>query len=147
MTEYAPKAIGQLFDAIKAGVPSAQNAGVIGDSAHTYGYHRGRDFVSSSDYSCQYSEDKQGDGQAACGLDISWKNASDQYTVSQRLLNAKNDSRMYACREFYGSTDGKKVIGWDFKGGYSVTSDDSHLLRSGISTYRYCGNMRTITVR
>jgi hypothetical protein len=83
--------------------------------------------VSSSDYSVQLAPDRKGDGQAACALDISWSKASDQYTVSKRLLNAKNDARMKkAVREFYGSTDGE-VIGWDYQGGYAVTSDDSHL--------------------
>jgi hypothetical protein len=76
----------------------------------------------------QLSQDKKGDGEAACALDISWSKASDQYTVSQRLLNAKTDPRMTKCiREFYGSTDGKVVIGWDYQGQYAVTSDDSHL--------------------
>jgi hypothetical protein len=76
----------------------------------------------------QLSQDKKGDGEAACALDISWSKASDQYTVSQRLLNAKNDTRMKkAVREFYGSTDGVEVIGWDYQGQYAVTSDDSHL--------------------
>src|SRR5215471_9902742 len=107
MTEYAPAAILQLFDAIKAGIPSAINAGIVGDSAHTYGYHRCRDVVPSSDYSVQLSEDRQGDGQAASALDLSWAQAADQYTVSRRLLDAKNDSRMHAARSFFGSTDGK----------------------------------------
>lgn len=104
----------------------------------TYGYHRCRDVVSSSDYSVQLTPDKKGDGQAACALDISWSTASDQYTVSQRLLNAKNDARMKkAVREFYGSTDGEVVCGWDYQGGYAVTSDDSHLIgRSGTYTCR-----------
>jgi hypothetical protein len=136
MVEYAPDAINQLFQAIKAGIPSALMGGVIGDSAHTYGYHRGRNYVSSSDYSVQYSEDKQGHGEAACGLDISWNKASDHYLASQRLLNAKNDNRMSACREFFGSTDGVRVCGWDYKGGYAVTSDSSHLWHVHLSILR-----------
>jgi hypothetical protein len=95
--------------------------------------------VSSSDYSvADYPQDRKGDGQAACALDISWSDASDQYTVSKRLLNAKNDARMKkAVREFYGSTNGEVVCGWDYQGGYAVTSDDSHLIcRPGISTYQ-----------
>ena len=140
MTEYAPQAILDLFAQVKAAFPSAINAGVIGDKAHTYGYHRGRAFVSSSDYSVQYAEDKEGDNQAACGLDISWNKASDQYEVSKRLLAAKTDSRMAACREFYGSTDGVNVCGWDYKGGYAVTSDSSHLWHIHISFLRKYAN-------
>jgi hypothetical protein len=135
-----------MFDTIKAGIPSAQMAGIIGDSAHTYGYHRGRNYVSSSDYSVQLSQDKKGDGEAACALDISWSKASDQYTVSQRLLNAKNDSRCKkALREFYGSTDGNNVCGWDYQGGYAVTSDDSHLWHIHLSILRqYCNDTATL---
>jgi hypothetical protein len=35
MTEYAPAAITNLFNTVKNAIPSAQMAGVIGDSAHT----------------------------------------------------------------------------------------------------------------
>ncbi len=130
-----------MFNTIKKGIPSAQMAGIIGDSAHTYGYHRGRNYVSSSDYSVQTSPDKKGDGEAACALDISWSKASDQYAVSKRLLNAKNDSRMNGCREFYGSTDGYNVCGWDYYYNYAVTSDDSHLWHIHLSILReYCNN-------
>lgn len=145
MTEYAPAAITGLFNTIKASIPSAILAGIIGDSAHTYGYHRGRNYVSGSDYSAQLAPDKKGDGEAASALDISWGNANDQYTVSQRLLNAKNDSRMDPCREFYGSTDGRNVTGWDYYGNYSVTSDDSHLWHIHLSILReYCNNQSAL---
>lgn len=140
MTEYAPSAIQGLFNDIKAVIPQAVMGGILGDSAHTYGYHRGRNYVSSSDYSVQLADDKQGDGEAACALDLSWSEASWQYTVSQRLLNAKHDSRMSACREFYGSTDGYNVCGWDYYGGYAVTSDDSHLWHIHLSILRKWSN-------
>lgn len=146
MTEYAPAAITGLFNQIKAGIPQALMGGIIGDSAHTYGYHRGRNYISGNDYSCQLAEDKQGDGEAACALDISWTNAQSQYTVSQRLLNAKHDSRMHACREFYGSTDGVHVIGWDYAGGYAVSSDDSHLWHVHLSILRkYCNDANALS--
>jgi len=141
LTEYAPAAIKHLFDTVKASIPSAVMAGIVGDSAHTYGYHRGRDFVSGNDYSVQTPPDKKGDGQAACALDISWNKASDHYTVSQRLLNAKHDSRMNAAREFYGSTNGNTVCGWDYYYDYAVTSDDSHLWHIHLSILRqYCND-------
>jgi hypothetical protein len=94
----------------------------------------------------QLAEDKQGDGEAASALDLSWSDAQWQYTVSQRLLNAKNDSRMYACREFYGSTDGRTVIGWDYSGGYAVSSDDSHLWHVHLSILRkYCNDAAALS--
>lgn len=140
MVEYAPAAIQRLFDSVKAAMPAAQMGGIIGDSAHTYGYHRGRDFVSPDDYSAQLAEDRQGDGQAACALDISWSDAQSHYTASQRLLDAGHDSRMYAARSFYGSTDGWSVCGWDYPGGYPVTSDDSHLWHVHLSILRMYAN-------
>jgi hypothetical protein len=141
MTEYAPAAIKALFDQVKSVIPQALMGGIVGDSAHTYGYHRGRNYVSSSDYSVQYSEDKKGDGEAACALDISWSGGSWQKTCSQRLMNAKNDARMNACREFYGSTNGTSVCGYDYKGNYNVTSDDSHLWHIHLSILRqYCND-------
>lgn len=140
MTEHAPQGILDLFAQIKDGIPSAINGGVVGDSAHTYGYHRGRNYVPASDYSVQHEHDKQGDGEAACGLDISWSRAEDQYTVSRRLLNAKDDSRMQACREFYGSTDGVNVCGWDYAENHSATSDDSHLWHVHLSIHRKFAN-------
>jgi hypothetical protein len=142
MTEYAPAAITAMFNTIKAGIPSAQMAGIIGDSAHTYGYHRGRNYVSSSDYSvCQNPADRQGDGEAACALDISWSKASDQYTVSQRLLNAKNNATLKKyLRSFFGSTDGVNVCGWDFYQGCPSTSDDSHLWHVHLSITRAYAN-------
>jgi len=138
MTEYAPLAIQHLFDTVKAAIPSAQMAGIVGDQAHTYGYHRGRNYVSSSDYSNQLAKDTQGvDGEAACALDISWSTAQPQYTVSQRLLAAKTDPRMTkAVRSFFGSTDGVRVVGWDYQGQYSCTSDSSHLWHVHISLLR-----------
>ena len=136
MTEYAPAAIQHMFDSLNAVIPQAIMAGIVGDSAHTYGYHRGRNYVGSNDYSVQTPPDKKGNGEAASALDISWETAQWQYTVSQRLMNAKNDSRMNPIREFFGSIDGRNVCGWDYYGNYSVTSDDSHLWHIHISVLR-----------
>jgi len=136
MTEYAPNAIKHLFDTVHAAIPQAILSGIVGDSAHTYGYHRGRNYVGSNDYSVQTPPDKKGNGEAASAIDMSWSEANWQYTVSQRLLNAKNDSRMNPIREFFGSTDGRNVCGWDYYGNYSVTSDDSHLWHVHISVLR-----------
>jgi hypothetical protein len=142
MSEYAPAAITAMFNTIKAGIPSAQMAGIIGDSAHTYGYHRGRNYVSGSDYSVsQNPADRKGDGEAACALDISWGKAADQYTVSQRLLNAKNNATAKkVLRSFFGSTDGYTVCGWDYYEGCPATSDDSHLWHVHLSITRQYSN-------
>jgi len=140
MAEYAPEAILRLFDAVRAAIPAAVNAGVIGDASHDYGYHRGRDYVGADDYSAQYPQDLAGDGQAACGLDLSWTAEGPQFDVSARLLAAAADPRMYPVREFYGSTDGLDVCGWDYTGGYPVSSDDSHLWHVHLSIHREHAN-------
>jgi hypothetical protein len=141
MTEYAPAAIRHMFETIKAAIPSAVNAGIVGDSAHDYGYHRGRDYCTDpGDYSCQTPPDHKGDGQAACALDLSWSDEADQYAVSRRLLNAKNDSRMAAARSFFGSVDGVNVCGWDYYYGNACTSDDTHLWHVHLSILRQYAN-------
>jgi hypothetical protein len=140
MTEYAPAAIERLFQEIKAVIPGALMGGILGDAAHDGGYHRGRDYCAPGDYSTQLPEDQQGDGQAASALDLSWTTAADHYEVSQRLMDASDDSRMVAARSFFGSVDGRTVCGWDFYGGYPVTSDDSHLWHIHLSILRKYAN-------
>jgi hypothetical protein len=139
MSEYAPAAIRATYDKIEAVIPAAQLSGIQGDSAHTYGYHRGRNYVSGSDYSVQQSDDKQGSGEAACGLDISFP-ADWMKTVTKRLIAAVDageaDGRLLALREFYGTTDGNTVTGRDVRSGNWVTSDDSHLWHIHASIYR-----------
>lgn len=136
MTEYAGKAIVKLFDAIHAALPGANNAGIVGDSAHDAGYHRGRNYVGSGDYSVQLAADQKGSGEAACGLDLTWDSAQLQYDMSRRLMQAKNDPRMYPVRSFFGSEDGVNVCGWDYAGDYPVTSDPSHLWHIHVSILR-----------
>ena len=143
MGEYAPAAIQGLFNKIDAAIPGAIMGGIVGDQAHTYGYHRCRNVLPPDDYSVQLADDRAGDGDAASGLDISWDNASDQHTVSQRLMDAVHDSRMYACREAYGSVDGVNVCGTDYTSGWqawSGASDDSHLWHVHISILRRYAN-------
>lgn len=130
---YAPKAIQDLFDTVKERMPSAQLGGIYGTKP---GYHNCRAALPSSDYSVQIPPDKQGDPQAGSALDITYGRAEDQHAASKRLLNAKNDPRTECLREFFGSTDGVNVCGWDFYGGYPVTSDDSHLWHVHLSFRR-----------
>ena len=135
MTEYAGKGPQACWDAIT--VKSAQLSGIVGDSAHTYGYHRGRNYISSSDYSCQQADDKAGPGEAASALDVTMNDA-DMKTVSKRLNDAvnKGDSRLHCLREWYGTTNGYDVTGRDVRTGNYITSDDSHLWHVHLSFYR-----------
>lgn len=137
MTEYSPQALWDCYYTVAAAIPSAVMSGIIGDSGHTYGYHRGRNYLSSSDYSCQYSADLGGSGEAANGLDISFSSA-DMKTVTRRLIDAvdRGDSRIQTLREFYGTVDGWSVTGRDIPTGSWITSDDSHLWHVHLSGFR-----------
>lgn len=136
--EYAPKALYDLFDLIHAKIPSAQMGGIRGDVAHTYGYHRARNVLPASDYSvCQSKLDREGDGWACAALDVTLGSGDVMHTVSRRLLAAKNDPRMKPVREFFGSIDGRNVIGWDWLRNTSTTSSDmSHLWHIHLSIHR-----------
>lgn len=138
MAEYAPEAIRWLAQQIQAKIPKSKLSGIVGDSSHTYGYHRARSTLPKSDYSVQLAEDRAGDADAASALDISFT-ASDMKTVTGRLLKSakdEDDPRLNYCREFYGTLDGKKVAGWDTHFGNPATSDDSHLWHVHISFLR-----------
>lgn len=139
MGEYAPDAIRAVYDALT--LPGKQLSGIIGDSAHDYGYHRGRNYVGYGDYSAVLPPDLGGDGEAACGLDVSLP--PDQMSAAtQRLLNAvsSGDGRTAAVREFYGTVDGYNVVGWDQAYACPATSDSSHLWHIHISVYRQWAN-------
>jgi hypothetical protein len=137
MAEYAPAAIRACFDTVQAAIPGAVLSGIVGDPAHTYGYHRGRNYVSSSDYSVQRADDKQGHPDAACGLDISLSSA-DMKRVTQRLIDATmaSDARIQVVREFFGTVNGTTVTGLDVRDKRWVTSDPSHLWHVHLSMYR-----------
>jgi hypothetical protein len=145
MAEYAPASLYKLFQEIQKAAPASwkvQLSGIIGDRSHTYGYHRGRNYVSKSDYSAVLSYDKGGDGNAACALDISLS-AAGMRIVTQRLINAAEsptDGRPGALREFYGTVNGTTVVGRihdgpDAKWRFS-SSDDSHLWHVHLSFFR-----------
>jgi hypothetical protein len=134
----APAAIRAAADRIVAAVPGAVFSGIVGDAAHVYGYHLGRDDLPSSDYSVQLGLDQQGAGDAASALDISMP--TDQMViVSHRLANAAlaRDPRMRGVREFAGTRDGRNVEAldiaeWVVEHGW----DESHLWHVHISGYR-----------
>ena len=135
MVEYAPAAIRAVFDALT--LPGKQLSGILGDTAHTYGYHRGRDYVGPGDYSAELPPDLGGDGQAASALDVSLP--PDQMSLAtQRLMAAVStgDPRTAAVREFYGTIDGRNVVGWDQWWGSAATSDETHLWHVHLSIYR-----------
>lgn len=137
MTEYAGKGPKAGWDAIHKFMPQAQLSGIVGDRAHTYGYHRGRNYVGRGDYSATQADDRAGPGEAASALDVTL-NPSDMITVTKRLIAAvnRNDPRLHGLREFYGTTNGKVVTGRDVRTHNVVTSDPSHLWHIHCSGYR-----------
>lgn len=143
---YAPEALVYFTrEMVKVG---GQSSGIVGDSAHLYGYHRSRNEVSSYDYSVQLPLDKEGDGNAASAVDWSMPRAL-MITVTTRLIRAADhpqDNRLDGIREFYGTTDGNNVHGRTHRG-YGeawafASSDDSHLWHVHLSFFRKHSNDR-----
>lgn len=145
MTEYAPAAIQGVYNRITVG--SKQMSGIIGDQAHTYGYHRCRDVLPGNDYSRVLQLDLQGDGQAASALDVKFSSA-DMKTVSNRLLSAAkaNDGRLRGLREFGGTVDGVNTKSYDLAARHEGTNewDDTHLWHVHLSFYRAYANSASV---
>ena len=109
------------------------------------GYHNFRDALPRSDYSVQLALDKQGPGDMAAAIDLTFPDAqSGRYETiikyADRLLKSGldlNDPRGNYLREFYGQADADtQVEGWDFQYLVRVTSDSSHLWHLHLSFMR-----------
>jgi hypothetical protein len=145
MAEYAPanlKWLGSRVGPDLRGVLS----GIIGDSAHTYGYHRCRFCVGGGDYSTQLSEDRQGDGYAVSGIDMSFSDSLMRlYTSRLKTAADQNDPRIKNMREFYGTLDSNTVYGRTHAGSGDSSwerssADSSHLWHIHISVLRKFAN-------
>ena len=148
---YNPKALQDLgaFWKKQGGV----NLGVVGNAAHTKGYHLGKDRIFDGsgpgigyqDYSVQTSRDKIGLTNAAAGIDLGKLNGSyanlrtfSKWLVAQARKNATGTNQM---REIIYSPDGRTVLRWDRQRGYASAprtgeADASHLTHTHISWYR-----------
>lgn len=117
-----------------------------GDYANKPGYHNMRQNLPSSDYSVR---DKPPDGggpsNVAGAVDWTFPDAQrgDYRTISKftkRLIDSgkdPNDPRLNGWREVYGNADNDTYVeGWDFRYGYAVTSDSSHLWHIHLSEDR-----------
>lgn len=137
--EFAPYAILALFSAVQEALPfPVQLGGVLGDQAHTYGYHRGRAALAADDYSVILPRDRGGRPWAASALDITPVDAVHVRTLTARLRAAveRRDERLHPVREFYGTLDGQVVFGWDLHTGARRLSDASHLWHLHLSIHR-----------
>ncbi len=148
--EYAPDAIRWLANQIVDSVDTAEISGIVGDVAHTYGYHRSRNVIPRNDYSAVLAADRRGDGDAASALDMKYS-AKWMRIVTARLIKSAEDPgdpRMAGVREFYGTTNGAVVNGRIHNGNYEwrfESSDDSHLWHVHISFLReHANNKQTM---
>lgn len=146
MGEYSPDAIYGLYNLIKKRIPSAELSGILGDSAHTYGYHRARAALPGNDYSVVLWRDKLGDGWAASALDVKLPDGPDSTMtkVSYHLRRAMrlHDPRIRAVREFGGTLNGTETYSYD-QSDHSQSWgqwDDSHLWHVHLSIYRRFAN-------
>lgn len=140
-SEYAPASIHAVFDRLCTLRPAVewQLAGIVGDQAHHYGYHRARAVLPPDDYSVVLPADQEGPDWAAAALDIKPPDLEHQIRLTRRLLRAtrQRDPRLTrAVREWYGSLDGVRVAGYDIPSMSPATSDDSHLWHVHISFFR-----------
>lgn len=128
--------------AFKALEPTVQLGGIY---AAKPGYHNVRDALPRSDYSVQLDLDRQGPGDKAAAIDLTFPDAQagDYATIakySARLLASgrdPDDERGSYLREFYGNADlDSEVEGWDFQRVGPATSDDSHLWHIHLSFMR-----------
>lgn len=145
MGEYAPASLRWLGAQVEKKVPSARMSGIVGDSAHTYGYHRARSKLPASDYSVKLAADRSGDSSAASAIDISLS-PSMMRIVTKRFMDVakdKTDPRRKYFREFFGTLDGRTVTGWDTASDSATNSDSSHLWHVHVSVHRKYATSRT----
>lgn len=149
MAESAPDALKWLGSRVSPDLGGTLS-GIVGDSAHTRGYHRGRAYVPSTDYSVKLTEDKKGSAYYACAIDMSFSASKMKlYTQRMRAAAENNDPRFKFVREFYGTLNGTDVFGRIHEGSgdgtwrYS-TSDKSHLWHIHMSILREYSNNKAI---
>src|SRR5690242_8588568 len=88
--EYAPASIRAVYERLCELRPHVkwQLGGILGDAAHTYGYHRARAVLPEDDYSVILRRDRGGSDWAASALDITPPDAEHQQRLTRRLARA-----------------------------------------------------------
>lgn len=120
--------------AFKALEPSVRMGGIY---ANKPGYHNKRSNLPKSDYSVRLAADKTGPNHAAA-IDLSLPPAKMKVYSSRLLKSGKDmkDERGNYLREFYGTINGRSVVGWDFQSVTASTSDTTHLWHIHLSFLR-----------
>jgi hypothetical protein len=144
MMASAPQAIWDSYNAVT--VKSKTMGGIVGNAAHSFGYHLARDEVPADDYSVELPLDRQGASNCASALDLSLSPA-DMRTVTKRLLAAAkaHDPRLRALREFCGTTDGEHTHPYDLSNDQDGPLDSwsaDHKTHVHLSFYRAFANNR-----
>lgn len=135
---YAPQSLLDARDYLRARTGLSLAAlGIVGDTAHTYGYHLGRDRTSSSDYSRQTARDRAGLSNAASALDIgSFKRLRE---LTAYLVREARAGQLRDVRELIGPGSDGRAYRWDDLNGWRAVrraSGDSHEWHLHISYYR-----------
>lgn len=141
---YAPPTLRDLGAYLTA--HGVENLGIVGDTAHTYGYHLGRDRIygpngrGDADYSVQLARDKAGLTDAASAIDLgdaaTSLRALTRWLWDQCLAGAPDTADI---REVIGSADGVTVYGWSSKSpGQLILNygDSSHLWHTHVAWLR-----------
>jgi hypothetical protein len=109
---------------------SRSQTGSKGDNNHLYGRHRSRNWTQTSHwctdrmYGATDRRDTTGDGDWLRATDLGIT-GTEHHAASRRLNVAVRAGRLPCLAEWFGSFDGRTVVGW-YEGGPS-SADDSHL--------------------
>lgn len=146
---YAPKSVAAVATVMTQN--GYINDGIVGDSAHSYGYHCGKDRIygttgrGDADYSVQHTRDKAGLSNAAMALDLGHASKSELRRFTSWLFDqckaGKPDTS--DIREVISSVDGTNVLGWTaLKPDTLIPNygDSSHLWHMHISWWRDAEN-------
>lgn len=138
----APSAIWNLFGLIT--VLTKQMSGIVGNVAHSFGYHLARNDLPGDDYSVELARDHGGDGSNASALDVHF-DPPHMILVTKRLLAAAkaHDPRLAGLRSFCGTTDGYNTHPYDLATGQDGplnSWDSSHLTHIHMSFFRDVAN-------
>jgi hypothetical protein len=129
--EYEPPALAAFNSALRAhyGLTRSQ-CGSKGDDRHLRGGHRSRNWCLNSQYCTSRTyrnsdpRDKRGPGDALRATDLGLSGPV-LWAVCRRLDAAVRAGKLPQVAEWFGTFDGKTVVGWS--NGRSSTSDSSHL--------------------
>lgn len=154
MSTVAPALVRTLADdwEHKCGYSSAKFSGIVGDKAHEIrgGYHIGRAFQSTSNYSVVRPDDKAGNGpdDAAAAIDMTMSPA-DMRLCTARLVAAyanPNDPRRKYLNAFNGTLNNKTARRWDVYARRTSPASAGHLEHVHLEIRRkYVGSATAMT--